>query len=89
MGGERDNEKNLSQTSGGRGLGNLLNVFANNNQQENIEVPRIVNPFINTYVSLYITLDPIPDFTKNDDLDYVPGFEDSIFLINGTKWLKK
>ena len=24
MGGERDNEKNLSQTSGGRGLGNLL-----------------------------------------------------------------
>ena len=89
MGGDRDNEKNLSQTSGGRGLGNLLNVFANNNQQENIEVPRIVNPFINTYVSLYITLDPIPDFTKNDDLDYVPGFEDSIFLINGTKWLKK
>jgi coiled-coil and C2 domain-containing protein 2A len=89
MGGERANERNLSQSSGGRGLGNLLGVFANTNQEENIEVPRIVNPFINTYVSLYITLDPIPDFTKNDDLDYVPGFEDSIFLINGTKWLKK
>ena len=89
MGGDQANEMNLTQTSGGRGLGNILNIFADNTQQENIEVPRIVNPFINTYISLYITLDPIPDFTKNDDLDYVPGFEDSIFLINGTKWLKK
>ena len=53
------------------------------------EIPKIVNPFVNTYVSLYITLDPVPNFTKNDELDYVPGFEDSIFLINGTKWLKK
>lgn len=52
------------------------------------EIPKIVNPFVNTYVSLYITLDPVPNFTKNDELDYVPGFEDSIFLINGTKWLK-
>ncbi len=82
------NELNQTQGSQTRGLGNLLNRFADTTQQENIEVPRIVNPFINTYVSLYITLDPIPDFTKNDDLDYVPGFEDSIFLINGTKWLK-
>ena len=52
------------------------------------DIPRIVNPFIHSYVSLYITLDPIPSFTKNDDLDYVPGYEDSIFLINATKWLR-
>ena len=35
-----------------------------------------------------MTLDPIPSFSKNDELDYVPGFEDSLFLINGTSWLK-
>ena len=52
------------------------------------KIPRIVNPFLNSYVSLYMTLDPIPSFSKNDELDYVPGFEDSLFLINGTSWLK-
>ena len=49
---------------------------------------RIVNPFINTYLSLYITMDPVPGFMKADEVDYVPGFEDSVFLINTTKWLK-
>lgn len=34
-------------------------------------------------------MDPVPNFTKADDLDYAAGFEDSIFLINATKWLKK
>ena len=33
-------------------------------------------------------MDPVPGFLKNDDIDYVPGFEDSVFLINTTKWLK-
>jgi coiled-coil and C2 domain-containing protein 2A len=51
-------------------------------------MPRIVNPYVNTYVSLYITMDPVPNFLKSEDLDYVPGFEDSIFLINTSKWLK-
>ena len=49
---------------------------------------RIVNPFISTYLSLYITIDPVPGFLSSDDVDYVPGFEDSVFLINTTKWLK-
>jgi coiled-coil and C2 domain-containing protein 2A len=51
-------------------------------------VNRIVNPFINTYLSLYITMDPVPGFMKADEVDYIPGFEDSVFLINTTKWLK-
>ena len=33
-------------------------------------------------------MDPVPGFLKSDDIDYVPGFEDSIFLINTCKWLK-
>ncbi len=51
-------------------------------------VDRIVNPFINTYISLYVTVDPVPGFSESDDIDYVPGFEDSVFLINTSKWLK-
>ena len=51
------------------------------------EVKQIINPFVNSYISLYITLDPIPSFSINDETDYVPGFEDTSFLINGTKWL--
>jgi hypothetical protein len=65
----------------------------NNNSKSSFrivdETPRIVNPYVNTYLSLYITMDPVPSFNKNDELDYVPGFEDSVFLINATKWLKK
>lgn len=60
----------------------------NMNQQMPKENYKIINPFINTYISLYITLDPVPIFSMNDDSEYSPGFEDSIFLINGTKWLK-
>ncbi|MCQ2816962.1 MAG: hypothetical protein MJ252_06830 [archaeon] len=52
-------------------------------------IKKIVDPFSNTYVSLYITLDPVPNFSKNEDDDYVAGYEDSVFLINGTKWLKE
>jgi hypothetical protein len=50
---------------------------------------KVVNPSVNSYVSLYITLDPIFSVMGSDNLDYVPGFEDSIFLINTIKWLKK
>ena len=51
------------------------------------DIKQIINPFVNSYVSLYITLDPIPSFSINDETDYVPGFEDTSFLINATKWL--
>jgi hypothetical protein len=53
------------------------------------EVVKIVNPAINAYISLYITLDPVVALQKSDEFDYVPGFEDSIFLINSMRWLKK
>jgi hypothetical protein len=53
------------------------------------DVVKIVNPGINAYISLYITLDPVVSLQKSDDYDYVPGFEDSIFLINSVRWLKK
>jgi coiled-coil and C2 domain-containing protein 2A len=33
-------------------------------------------------------MDPVINLIKEDDIDYVPGYEDSIFLINTTKWLK-
>ena len=52
------------------------------------DVKRIINPNVNSYISLYMTLDPVPGINKIDDSDYTPGFEDSIFLINATKWLK-
>jgi hypothetical protein len=53
------------------------------------DVVKIVNPGINAYISLYITLDPVVSLQKADDYEYVPGFEDSIFLINSVRWLKK
>jgi len=33
----------------------------------------IVNPNINTYVSLYINIDPILSLFSNEEIDYVPG----------------
>jgi coiled-coil and C2 domain-containing protein 2A len=68
--------------------GNLVQI--NNGlrkEKEKFEVKKIINPFVNTYISLYITLEPIPSFSINDETDYVPGFEDNSFLINSTKWL--
>ena len=61
--------------------------FGQKQKQTTLEIKEIINPFVNTYISLYITLDPIPSFSINDETDYVPGFEDNSFLINATKWL--
>ena len=68
------------------GLGVVPN-YAQQIKQTDFKVKQIINPFVNSYVSLYITLDPIPSFSINDETDYVPGFEDNAFLINSTKWL--
>ena len=69
-----------------QGLGNLHH-FAQRRKQKVYEIKQIINPFVNSYVSLYITLDPIPSFSINDETDYISGFEDNGFLINATKWL--
>ena len=61
--------------------------FGQRHKEKTLEIKNIINPFVNTYISLYITLDPIPSFSINDETDYVPGFEDNSFLINSTKWL--
>ena len=67
-------------------MGNLHH-FAQRRKQKIYEIKQIINPFVNSYVSLYITLDPIPSFSINEETDYVSGFEDNGFLINATKWL--
>ena len=69
------------------GMGVVPSNFIAEKKQKTFEVKQIINPFVNTYISLYITLDPIPSFSINDETDYVPGFEDNAFLINATKWL--
>ena len=81
---EDDNASNNYQ--GVQGLGNLHH-FAQRQKKKIFEVKQIINPFVNSYISLYITLDPIPSFSINDETDYVSGFEDNGFLINATKWL--
>ena len=82
-----DQEDNTSNNyQGVQGLGNLHH-FAQKPKQKVFQVKQIINPFVNSYVSLYITLDPIPSFSINDETDYVSGFEDNGFLINATKWL--
>ena len=72
---------NISQNMG------VVPEFAGRQKETIYEIKEIINPFVNSYVSLYITLDPIPSFSINDETDYVPGFEDTSFLINATKWL--
>ena len=69
-----------------KGLG-VLPHFGQGKKLTDFQIQKIINPFVNSYVSLYITLDPIPSFSINDETDYVPGFEDNSFLINSTKWL--
>ena len=81
---EEDDSQN--QYQGIQGLGNLHH-FAQKRKQKIYEIKQIINPFVNSYVSLYITLDPIPSFSINEETDYVSGFEDNGFLINATKWL--
>jgi len=81
---EEENDSNNYQ--GIQGLGNLHH-FAQKRKQKVFEVKQIINPFVNSYVSLYITLEPIPNFSINEETDYVSGFEDNGFLINATKWL--
>ena len=91
---EEGDENNITQHIDDRsnsintmhGLG-VMPHFAQEKKQTIYEVKQIINPFVNSYISLYITLDPIPSFSINDETDYVPGFEDTSFLINGTKWL--
>ena len=91
---DEGDDNNISQNIGDRdrrnpnlpGLG-VLPHFGQELQNNNYNVMRIINPFVNSYISLYITLDPIPSFSINDETDYVPGFEDNSFLINSTKWL--
>ena len=80
---EDDNSNNFQ---GNLGMGNLQN-FVQRQRKKVYEIKQIINPFVNSYVSLYITLDPIPSFSINDETDYVSGFEDNGFLINATKWL--
>ena len=65
----------------------VVPIFAQREEGPNFKIRKIINPFVNSYISLYITLDPIPSFSINDELDYVPGFEDKLFLINATKLL--
>ena len=83
---EGDDENASNNYQGIQGLGNLHH-FAYKPKKKIYDVKKIINPFVNSYVSLYITLDPIPNFSINDETDYVSGFEDNGFLINATKWL--
>ena len=69
------------------GLG-VIPHFGQRQKDRNYIAKKIINPFVNSYVSLYITLEPIPSFSMNEETDYVPGFEDNPFLINATKWLQ-
>ena len=79
-----DSKKDNSVNNTGLGV---LPHFAQERKEAQYQERKIINPFVNSYVSLYITLDPIPSFSINDETDYVPGFEDNSFLINSTKWL--
>jgi len=79
-------EEDDQDFQGIQGLGNLHH-FAQRRKKKIYEIKQIINPFVNSYVSLYITLDPIPSFSINEETDYVSGFEDNGFLINATKWL--
>ena len=81
-----EEEDDNNRYEGIQGLGNLHH-FAQRRKQKVYEIKQIINPFVNSYVSLYITLDPIPSFSINDETDYISGFEDNGFLINATKWL--
>ena len=83
---ENENDNRNEAMNNAAGIG-VLPRFGQNVSTKDLYVKRIINPFVNTYVSLYITLDPIPNFTQNEDNDYVAGYEDSVFLINSTKWL--
>jgi hypothetical protein len=52
------------------------------------EVLKIVNPNIATYMSLYISVDPILGIFKDEENDFTRGFEDPKFLINSNALLK-
>ena len=85
---QKQKEENKRDTTFNKlaGMG-VVPHFGQRQEQKTLEIKQIINPFVNTYISLYITLDPIPSFSINDETDYVPGFEDNSFLINSTKWL--
>lgn len=76
---------------------NIDNIKKEEGQKEIEDFPRIVSNHINTYISIYCTLDPVLEPFGGDEIDYVPGnnskiilgFEDSIFLINSLKVLKE
>ena len=55
---------------------------------EAIESRKIIDPNVNTYVSVYISINPLMKIFDTDDIDYVPGFEDPTFLLNSSRWLK-
>ena len=94
---DEGDDDNIQQKKGGEirrdnTLNNMAGIgvvphFGEKQKETTLEIKRIINPFVNTYISLYITLEPIPSFSINDETDYVPGFEDNSFLINATKWL--
>lgn len=52
------------------------------------EVLKIVNPNIATYMSLYISVDPVLGIFKDEENDFTRGFEDPKFLINSNALLK-
>ena len=83
----QDEEKRDNPLPQMAGLG-VVPHFGQRQKDRNYIAKKIINPFVNSYVSLYITLEPIPSFSMNEETDYVPGFEDNPFLINATKWLQ-
>jgi hypothetical protein len=45
-----------------------------NKKKADEDFPKIVNPNINTYISLYVTIDPVIETFVGDEVDYVPGY---------------
>ena len=57
-------------------------------KEKDKDVRKIVNPNINSYISLYMSCDPILTIFKDEEHEYSLGFEDSKFLINSNTLLK-
>ena len=55
----------------------------------NEDIIRIINPNISTYLSLYMSVEPLLSLFKDEEPDFVRGFEDPKFLTNSTSLLKE
>lgn len=50
---------------------------------------KVINPNISTYISLFLSVDPVSDMYVDEEKDFTKGFEDPKFLINSNSLIKK